>query len=915
MTRNHISTAVLAFLAAITLSSCGNVSPLKFEGSDTERIQAAVDAAVGKKVVIPKQNPRGGDIWEIDRAITLPSHTTLILDGCTLQLTDASRDNMFRSANVGEGIKDPGKLEDISIIGRNGATLRGADNPRSTGDSRRNLSTGDFSLSHNPGWNSYGTDAGKEGLKQRGDWRNIMILLAYVDGVRMEGFRLENGHCWAISFERVLNADLTNLELYSPEVRVIDGKRKSVFNADGIDLREGCKHFNISNIKAVTGDDPIALSALQGGKGESGDVNSTMVTSKPHTGPEDDIEDIHISNIMTDCRGVTIRSSDSAGIHHIYIDNLTSSPIEGVTSLSRPFVILLGNTNYGNPADAYAIHDIYISNVRGAGSDFIQVKSAISDISVTDCTYDSPSGKDLITYLVDPASCRNISVESSSTLRTQTYGKAIPVGRAWSVSFPAAGGKRFFTDTLALSLARFGVGSDEAEYSSAIEIADTRAADGWFLDLGVVRGRATVTLNGEVADEVFGADAHESRIDVTRLLRPGVNLLEIRIKKLDDKPFGLFSGVSLIPVYNPLPSSETVIAQTRLVNDRFMKMFEDPSKPVPFPSRHKTYEGNIWTRGVYFEGLMSLYAADSQSSYLDYARRWGETFGWNMRNGEPLTRNADNYCCSQTYIDLYRIFKDPAMIANVKTCMENILSTDESDADWTWIDAIQMGMPVLVKYGVTAGRPEFFEKAWKMYKWARDRFWNPEDGLWWRDASFCPPYTTPGGKDCYWARGNGWVLAAYMRVLDELPQDAPHRDVYEADFKAMCEALVSCQRPDGTWNCSLEDPEDFGGPEATGTSLFISGLSWGLRTGMLDHKTYLPVISRVWNGLQRICIHEDGFIGYSQGTGKEPKEAQPLSYDRIPDFEDFGTGCYLLAGSQAALLSRFLEENDNISTL
>ncbi len=915
MTRNHISTAVLAFLAAITLSSCGKVSPLKFEGSDTERIQAAVDAAVGKKVVIPKQNPRGGDIWEIDRAITLPSHTTIVLDGCTLQLTDASRDNMFRSANVGEGIKDPGKLEDISIIGRNGAVLKGADNPRSTGDSRRNLSTGDFSLSRNPGWNSYGTDAGKEGLKQRGDWRNIMILLAYVDGVKMEGFRLENGHCWAISFERVVNADLNHLELYTPEVRVIDGKRKSVFNADGIDLREGCKHFNISNIIAVTGDDPIALSALQSGKGESGDINSTMVTSKPHTGPEDDIEDIHISNIMTDCRGVAIRSSDSASIHHVYIDNLISSPIEGVTSLSRPFVILLGNTNYGIPAQAYAIHDIYISNVQGPGSDFIQVKSAISDISITDCAYDSPSGKDFITYLVDPQSCKNMNIERCKTRRTSTYGKAIPVNRAWSISFPGAEGKSFFTDTLALSAAAFGIDTDEVVYSSAIEIPDTRIADGWFLDLGLVRGKAGITLNGEPAEPVFGrAAAIETRVDVSHLLRPGVNLLDISVKRLTDGPFGLFSPVGLVPEYHPLPSSETILGQTRLVNSHFTHMFEDPAKAVPFPSRRKTYPGNIWTRSVYFEGLMSLYAADKQDSYLDYARRWGKTFGWSVR-GDATTRNADNYCCAQTYIDLYRIDKDPAMIAQVKTCLENILSTDESDADWTWIDAIQMGMPALVKYGVTSGRPEFFEKAWRMYKWSRDRFWNPEDGLWWRDASFCPPYKTPGGKNCYWARGNGWVLAAYVRVLDELPKDAPHRDVYEEDFKAMCTALASCQRADGTWNCSLADPEDFGGPEATGTSLFLSGLSWGLRTGRLDRKTYLPVITRAWNALQRICVHDDGFIGYSQGTGKEPKEAQPLSYDRIPDFEDFGTGCFLLAGSQTALLARSLEEQDNISIL
>ena len=102
----------------------------------------------------------------------------------------------------------------------------------------------------------------------------------------------------------------------------------------------------------------------------------------------------------------------------------------------------------------------------------------------------------------------------------------------------------------------------------------------------------------------------------------------------------------------------------------------------------------------------------------------------------------------------------------------------------------------------------------------------------------------------------------------------------------------------------MADPDDFGGPEATGTSLFLYGLAWGLNTGRLDPATYGPVVARGWNGLNRICIHPSGFIGYSQGSGKEPKEAQPVTWDRIPDFEDFGTGCYLLAASEVSKLAR-----------
>jgi hypothetical protein len=44
-----------------------------------------------------------------------------------------------------------------------------------------------------------------------------------------------------------------------------------------------------------------------------------------------------------------------------------------------------------------------------------------------------------------------------------------------------------------------------------------------------------------------------------------------------------------------------------------------------------------------------------------------------------------------------------------------------------------------------------------------------------------------------------------------------------------------------------------------------------------------------------------------QGTGKEPKDGQPVGYDTVPDNEDFGVGCFLLAGSEVYKLSKSLE--------
>ena len=46
------------------------------------------------------------------------------------------------------------------------------------------------------------------------------------------------------------------------------------------------------------------------------------------------------------------------------------------------------------------------------------------------------------------------------------------------------------------------------------------------------------------------------------------------------------------------------------------------------------------------------------------------------------------------------------------------------------------------------------------------------------------------------------------------------------------------------------------------------------------------------------ALHPNGFLGFVQGTGKQPSEGQPVTFDHAPDFEDFTLGGFLLAGSE-----------------
>jgi unsaturated rhamnogalacturonyl hydrolase len=347
-----------------------------------------------------------------------------------------------------------------------------------------------------------------------------------------------------------------------------------------------------------------------------------------------------------------------------------------------------------------------------------------------------------------------------------------------------------------------------------------------------------------------------------------------------------------------LPKKKEVLKVMQKTNAYFMQKWPDPGKSI---ITNRERPSNIWTRAVYYEGLMALYAMDKKKAYYDYAVDWGTKHNWGLRDGIN-TRNADNQCCGQTYIDCYLIDKKEERIRDIKASIDLMKSTDKID-DWNWIDALQMAMPVFVRLGVMYNDTSYFNRMYDMYAYTKHKhgdngLYNPADRLWWRDKDFDPPYKEPNGEDCYWSRGNGWVVAALVRTMSMLPKTDPHFNEYLQDYKDMLQALLPIQRADGFWNVSLHDSTNFGGKELSGTALFVYGMAWGINNKIIDRATYLPVVIKAWNAMVKDCVHTDGMLGYVQGTGKEPKDGQPVGYDKVPDFEDYGLGCFLLAGSE-----------------
>ena len=142
-----------------------------------------------------------------------------------------------------------------------------------------------------------------------------------------------------------------------------------------------------------------------------------------------------------------------------------------------------------------------------------------------------------------------------------------------------------------------------------------------------------------------------------------------------------------------------VLRTLRLVNDYFMTKYADPTLPTNVGSMRPS---SLWTRAVYYEGLMALYEVDPDQRYIDYTDRWASFHQWTPRNGIK-TNDADDQCCGQTYLMRYVQSGGDEKKVHVLENLDFQMQSRNPKADnelygwWTWIDAIQMAMPLYMQ--------------------------------------------------------------------------------------------------------------------------------------------------------------------------------------------------------------------------
>jgi unsaturated rhamnogalacturonyl hydrolase len=307
-----------------------------------------------------------------------------------------------------------------------------------------------------------------------------------------------------------------------------------------------------------------------------------------------------------------------------------------------------------------------------------------------------------------------------------------------------------------------------------------------------------------------------------------------------------------------------------------------------------------WERGTWYTGVMAAYKATGDQVFLDQCLKWGEQHQWAVGTEK---QGANRLFCVETWTELSLLKKDPAMIAPALTHLNTPAYNSPVGPTGVWyLEGLRRyadslyGACTLAMLSKATGDQKYVGYMHAFFWDVHNELFDRNDHLFYRDNRFIEQ-RTKNNKKIFWSRGNGWVMGGIVRVLEYLPESDAQRGRYVELLRQMSEAIAKNQRADGLWSPNLGDAEEPNSPETSGTAFFCYAMAWGINHGVLDRKTYLPVVDKAWDALVK-SVTPEGRILWGQLVGDRPVA---LGKD---DTHEYVTGTFLLAASEVYTLRK-----------
>ncbi len=301
-----------------------------------------------------------------------------------------------------------------------------------------------------------------------------------------------------------------------------------------------------------------------------------------------------------------------------------------------------------------------------------------------------------------------------------------------------------------------------------------------------------------------------------------------------------------------------------------------------------------WTFAALYDGLLGASKLTGDPRYRDAVSQAASGWGWKLL--DDRFPHADDMALGQAYLDLYLNKRQPVRMADAKAILDRLIVRPDDPAKllWWWCDALFMGPPVLARMSAATGDLRYLDYMDREWWLTSASLYDPHEHLFFRDSRYFTKREQNGEK-IFWSRGNGWVMAAFAKVLDVMPPDYPTRPKYVAQYREMATRIAALQGKDGLWRSGLLDPAAYNLPEISGSAFNTYSIAWGINHGVLESAKYGPVVQRAWAGIIQ-HIYADGRLGSIQ-----PIDGQPGVFKPSASYV-YGVGGFLLAASEVGKL-------------
>ncbi|WP_277487261.1 glycoside hydrolase family 88/105 protein [Catalinimonas alkaloidigena] len=296
----------------------------------------------------------------------------------------------------------------------------------------------------------------------------------------------------------------------------------------------------------------------------------------------------------------------------------------------------------------------------------------------------------------------------------------------------------------------------------------------------------------------------------------------------------------------------------------------------------------MWERSVFYIGLMATYRTTKDERYKNIVLDWCISNEYKLG---PRRTHGDDHVIGQIYLELYEEYQDPAMIEDIVSVFDDMMMYNWSGRQvWNWCDGLFMAPPVLSHLAKLTQQHQYITYMDSLWWDTYEALFDTDDQLFYRDNRYIDTLDV-NGKKIFWSRGNGWVIAGIVRLLNHLPKTHPTYERYLDVYLKMANSIALRQGIDGLWKTNLLDPNRYPISETSGTAFFTYAFAWGVNQGYLHKNIYLPLIDKAWVGMLAL-INEEGRLGYVQQPWHEPGPVY------VEGHQEYGTGAFLLAASE-----------------